>query len=277
MLLHSLELAARESQSLQMAVSKGDLETKDLSGKKLFLDFESDKQFVMIDFMGFNFRTEKSSISNDQTVVWENIPIDYRIPYFNSLRGRNSATVPYAFIIPKQWTDIIDILKLHGVEMKPLQSEIEVRADTYEFENARWSAEPFEGRIAVNYDAIPIREKRIFQKGDYLVPLNQRTNRVIMHLLEPKAPDSFVQWGFFNAVFEQKEYGESYKLESLAQSMLQADSSLREAFDQRIKSDSAFAHSSFQRLNWFYKRSPFWDPVVNHYPVGKIMSEKDLH
>ena len=29
-----------------------------------------------------------------------------------------------------------------------------------------------------------------------------------MALLEPRDPDSFVSWGFFNAAFERKEYME---------------------------------------------------------------------
>ena len=40
------------------------------------------------------------------------------------------------------------------------------------------------------------------------------------HLLEPQGPDSFVAWGFFDAIFEQKEYGEDYVVEKLARDML---------------------------------------------------------
>jgi hypothetical protein len=39
--------------------------------------------------------------------------------------------------------------------------------------------------------------------------MNQPTARVIAYLLEPKAEGSLVEWGFFNAIFEQKEYAES--------------------------------------------------------------------
>ena len=40
--------------------------------------------------------------------------------------------------------------------------------------------------------------------------------RLVMHLLEPQAPDSFAAWGFFNACFEQKEYMEPYVAEQIA-------------------------------------------------------------
>ena len=32
-----------------------------------------------------------------------------------------------------------------------------------------------------------------------------------MTLLEPKDPDSYVAWGFFNSAFERKEYMEAYE------------------------------------------------------------------
>ncbi len=47
-------------------------------------------------------------------------------------------------------------------------------------------------------------------------------------LLEPDAPDSLLFWGFFNSIFEQKEYGEGYMLEKLARDMLAKDEKLKE-------------------------------------------------
>ena len=44
-----------------------------------------------------------------------------------------------------------------------------------------------------------------------------------MHLLEPLAPDSLVAWGFFNAVFEQKEGMDAYVAEEAAREMMQRD------------------------------------------------------
>lgn len=53
-----------------------------------------------------------------------------------------------------------------------------------------------------------------------------RTARIIAHFLEPKASDSFVGWGFFDAIFEQKEYAESYDIEVEARRLLVSDSAL---------------------------------------------------
>jgi hypothetical protein len=103
--------------------------------------------------------------------------------------------------------------------------------------------------------------------------MNQRTNRVIAHLLEPKGPDSFVAWGFFDAIFERKEYAEYYVLEAMARDMLAKDDALKKEFEKKLASDSSFAASPRERLYFFYERSPYWDAWMNVYPVGKVMKE----
>ena len=91
-----------------------------------------------------------------------------------------------------------------------------------------------------------------------------------LNLLEPDAPDSFVAWGFFNPIFEQKEYGEDYVLEKLAREMLAHDEKLRREFEQRVANDPKFAASAQERLHFFHERSPYWDRQLNLYPVGRI-------
>jgi hypothetical protein len=99
---------------------------------------------------------------------------------------------------------------------------------------------------------------------------------LVLNLLEPQAPDSFAKWGFFNAIFEEKEYAEHYVLEALAREMLAADANLKDEFEALLESDPQFAASPAARLRFFYKRSPYWDPQMNLYPVGRIVRVPDL-
>ena len=64
-----------------------------------------------------------------------------------------------------------------------------------------------------------------------------------MNLLEPEAPDSLARWGFFNAIFEEKEYGEHYVLEALAREMMANDPALKQEFEELIATDAEFAAS----------------------------------
>lgn len=127
----------------------------------------------------------------------------------------------------------------------------------------------------VSFDSKETREEREFIAGDYVVAMNQSVGKIILNLLEPNAPDALIRWGFFNTIFEQKEYGEAYKLEELARSMLK-DSTIKREFENQLKNDKAFASNSFARFNWFYQRSPYWDQNVNRYPIAKIMTKEGL-
>ena len=118
----------------------------------------------------------------------------------------------------------------------------------------------------------PVRQTVSFPAGSAVVPLDQRAARVAIHFLEPEAADSGVAWGFFNAIFEQKEYAESYVMEKLAREMLDKDPELRAEFDRRLSADSGFAASPEARLDFFYRRSPFWDPRLGLYPVGRLLA-----
>lgn len=272
MLLHTMELMSKERLSLKTALQLSDQESAGLSGREVGLLFDFDRtHYTVIDFLGFNFRVEKSKISDQDWVIWENVPIDYKLPYYDSVKASYATEAPVSYIIPKQWTAVIDIMKAHGVQMTTLKKDERIWIESYAFHNVKWAAKPFEGRITVEYDVQPIRETREFNAGDVKVEMNQKLNRVIMNLLEPKAPDSFLQWGFFNSIFEQKEYGEAYKLELLADSLMKTDPELKKEFEEKVKTDTAFAHSGYWRLNWFYMHSPYWDQNVNKYPIAKVL------
>jgi hypothetical protein len=109
-----------------------------------------------------------------------------------------------------------------------------------------------------------------YPAGSVIVPTAQRAAKVIAHFLEPEAPDSAVTWGFFDAIFEQKEYGESYILEKVARDMLAKDPKLKEEFEKKVATDKEFAANPFARLNWFYLHSPWRDEHMGLYPVGRL-------
>jgi hypothetical protein len=154
----------------------------------------------------------------------------------------------------------------------------------------KWQERPFEGRHLVQWgdlvtdegqaatvdgtspNCIPVAAKLEFPAGSVLVPLNQRASKIAIHFLEPMAPDSAVTWGFFDPIFEQKEYAEGYVLEKLARVMMEKDPKLREEFLKKLDSDPDFARDRRARLNFFYKRSPWWDEKIGLYPVGRLKS-----
>jgi len=176
--------------------------------------------------------------------------------------------------VPPEWSDVIERLELHGIGVKRLDRPQLLHVTSYTFKNVRWRQWPYEGRHPVSFEIEAVEEERMYPKGSVVVDMNQRAARVAAHILEPEGPDSYVKWGFFDAIFEQKEYTESYVMEVMAREMLAEDDELRKAFEKKKAEDQEFAENPRAILNWFYLRSPYRDRRMKVYPVGKIMDRR---
>ena len=240
------------------------------------LDFELTDQSTPFALKAFDYNTEQSDVSGDLRVVYGREPLDLTVPMYQNFRVTAAATPPAAYIVPGQWTTVIDVLKAHGIQMRTLAAFTPIEVESYRFTNVTWPSEPFEGRHMPRFKVEPTVETRIFPPGSAVVSTAQTFARIILNLLEPNAPDSLARWGFFNAIFEEKEYAEHYVLETLAREMMANDPALEQEFRQRLALDSEFAASPSERLRFFYRRSPYWDPQMNLYPVGRIIRVPDL-
>jgi hypothetical protein len=65
-------------------------------------------------------------------------------------------------------------------------------------------------------------------------------------------------------------------LEALAREMMENDPAVEQEFRQLLTLDPEFAASPSARLRFFYRRSPYWDPQMNLYPVGRIIRVVNL-
>lgn len=281
LLRFTLEEVNRDPQSLQRAVRQADEETiaegKTYDPSRMYpLQFELTDKSTPFHLKGIESRTEVSDVSGAVRVIFGTKPVELTVPLYDEARATAQASMPLYYIVPPQWRDVINVLATHGLKLQRLAAPATIEVESYRFSEAKWANAPFEGRVMATFKTGKVREKRLFPAGSVLVPLAQPGAHVAMHLLEPEGPDSFVAWGFFNAIFEQKEYGEDYVVEKLAREMLQKDPELRREFEKRLMNDPAFAASSRARLNFFYQRSPYWDQQMNLYPVGRIVTHTEL-
>jgi hypothetical protein len=240
------------------------------------LDFELTEEATPFELKAFGYETEHSDVSGDLRVIYSREPLDLTVPMYQTFRVTKAVAPPLHYVVPFQWGEVIDVLKAHGLEMRTLAASASIDIESYRFTNVSWPHGPFEGRYMPRFDVERTIETRVFPAGSVVVPLAQRAARVILNLLEPEAPDSLVRWGFFNAVFEEKEYAEHFVLEALAREMMDHDPALVQEFMDRLDLEEEFAASPSERLRFFYKRSPYWDPRMNLYPVGRIISVFDL-
>jgi hypothetical protein len=235
-------------------------------------------------YRGYKYERVLSEVSGGMWVRYTHEPWNVSLPFQTGFKVVNEVALPAAYIIPAQWTKVIDVLAAHQVVMERTSAEWSGTVERYQCGGMKWQEPPFEGRHptfngeafsgAGKYgDCQLVREKVTYPAGSAVVRLNQRLSKVVVEWLEPSAPDSALQWGFFDAIFEQKEYGEWYVLEKLAREMMAKDPKLKAEFEKKVTSDPAFAGNAYARLEFFYERSPWFAAnEVGVYPVGRLES-----
>jgi hypothetical protein len=230
-----------------------------------------------VNFKGISSERYQGEASGGEVVRWTGKPIDESIPRILIAEPTQVVEVPAAYIIPAAWSDIVERIAMHGIEVEQLSKPLNTRAEVYRLPEAGiaepvgWTPNPFEGHIRID-PGQPVKESinASFPAGSYRISTDQPLGELLVLMLEPQAPDSFLQWGFFLEIFTRTEYAETYVMEPLAKKMLENDKVLKARFEKKLASDEAFAASQRQRLMWFYEQTPFYDEAYLLYPVARI-------
>jgi hypothetical protein len=272
MLRHALAIINEEHRTLRAAVDEADRRTASAAFRREPFPVSvvtSWEDSVMIDFLGFDYAVETSDVTGGQWYRYSDTPRTFHIPYFHAARVAAAVPIPEAYVVPPQWTEVVERLRAHGVRCSVLDEPATLPVVSTRFDEVAWTEAPFEGRHPLSYRARDFEETRTFVAGSVVVDMEQPLAKVAAHLLEPAAADALVRWGFLDAAFEQKEYIESYVLEGVIREMLSADAGLASAFEE-AKRDTSFARSPERVRRWFYERSPYFDTRMRVYPVGRI-------
>jgi hypothetical protein len=250
------------------------LESDDLPARTIPLRFAPAPGFHVRHFLGIKQRVEQSPLSGGTRIVYTGEPVELDLPVYDEMIAEDSVSVPEAYVVPPELTFLPELLRLHGIRYTQLPRADTLAITSYRFSDVQFAGKPYEGRQTVALKAAPVHERRYFPAGSLLISTRQRSAKVLVHLLEPRSPDSFVAWGFMNGIFEQKEYAEGYVMEKAGAEMLARRPDLRQAFEERVRTDSAFASNPDARLNWLYQHSPWSDSTAGVYPVGRLQSRE---
>jgi hypothetical protein len=271
-----LEQVNRDPTALLAATAKADADTIAGAGDanaEVSLTFKADPTSTSYTLKGFTFTLTHSDISNGEWIHYDpSQPTTYTIPNWNGLLPDVSIAPPAAYVVPLQWTQIIDKLDAHGIAYQRTSAPITIHATGYQLDDPHWADKSFEGHLMLrDFKLQTVTREVTLPAGSVIVPMDQRAANVAINLLEPQAPDSLLQWGFLNATFEAKEYGEPRVLEKLAREMMAKDPALKNAFEQKLHDDPAFAANSYARLHWFFLGSPWYAAQqVGAYPVLRL-------
>ena len=270
-ILAMVDLAARDGATWLQQAQLADARASALAGKPVPLSFVNSTAVRTVDLLGYEFTREPSAVSGkpwirydtSKPTVWH-VPLRYEVvPSLSVMAPATGYVVPAAHAA---W--VADKLALHGIDFQRIDApENAAPVQTFRATKVTVATGTFEARPAMTVEGSWQDEARDIPAGGLFVPVAQPKARLVMSLLEPEAPDSFVAWGYFAAAFERKEYMEGYVVEAVAREMLAADPAVKAEFERRLREDPAFAASPDTRLEFFHRRHPSWDERYNLYPV----------
>jgi len=275
LLAESLELLGREKASLGQARAAD--QRRRPQTMPLTFERNEDKVPQLVPFRAIGSERYQGMVSGTQVVRWTGRPLTIDIPEILVNKPVVTVETPDAYIVPPAWADVVERIRLHGIEVERLKEPLTTVAEVYRLPGAHiaqpsaWTPNPFEGHTRID-PGEPDRQlvDTTFPRGSYRISTDQPLGELLVLMLEPQAPDSFLQWGFFLEIFTRTEYAEAYVMEPLARKMLDNDAALKARFEDKLANDPAFAASPYQRLMWFYEQTPFYDAQYLAYPVARI-------
>ena len=157
------------------------------------------------------------------------------------------------------------------MEMTHLKKDSLVFVHSYYIDEFSSPKQPYNGHY--RHEELTLRsknEKIQYYEGDYIIPTNQSSIKLIINALEPEATDSYFRWNFFDSRLSRIEYFSAYIFEETAIQILEENKELKEAFLKKQKEDKAFANNHYLQLKFIYDRSPYSEPMYRRYPVARI-------
>ena len=225
-------------------------------------------------FKGIASEKYDSYVTGQPNVRWIGKATEEVIPVLAMTKATAIVRRPAHYYLPAAWSPIVAILERQGIQVERLETTRSLGVERYRLPDASLDAanSPFEGRTLFK-PGDPVVERSTVQlrAGSFAISTDQALGTLAVVLLEPQAPDSLFQWGYFGGILQRTEYFEAYVMEPMAQAMLDADPSLRAAFAARLEEDADFAADANARLRWFYEKTPFYDQEHRVYPVYRSL------
>jgi hypothetical protein len=269
MLQALFEQAAKDAPAWAKAMRDADVADIALRGGELPLVYDNTSRTKQLQFRGYAYETKMSDLTGGTWIRYdETKPQIWKVPLKDELAPKLSVRVPRAgYIIDGGFAaQLAAVLDHHGIRYVAIRGEPRVDVEAFRATKVTFQP-PFEARTRVAFEGAWAAETRTLDRGAIYVPLDQKSVRLIVHLLDPAGPDSLAQWGFLTAAFERKEYIEAYVIEEQARQMLERDPKLRAQFEAALAADPELEKSAERKRDWFYRKHPAWDERYNLLPV----------
>lgn len=269
-----LSQVAQHGAQWRQTALEADARAAQMAGSTLPLTYKTTEKSRMIAFRGYAYTRTPSEVSGAlMTRYDEKTPQIWNVPLRDEIVPDLQVAAPKAgYLVPCAHAKMVGAkLRQHGIaynEMTGFLSRQNV--EIFRATQVKFGAQSFEGRQTAAVQGEWQKAVRLVDSCVLYVPVNQPKARLVMALLEPRAPDSLLAWGSFNTAFERKEYMEDYVAEDVARAQLAADPALAAQFRQKLADEPEFAKNPHARLEFFARRHASWDERLNLYPVMRV-------
>lgn len=224
-------------------------------------------------FLGYQAGYKKSEVTTGNRLFYDREkPYSKEIPFYSSYKATREVVIPKAYMIPKSWWNIIDLLKMNDCQYTVLKHDTLIEVERYKIEDYKTGTSAYEGHYVHRNTKISKEIIKVaFKKGDYMFPTQQKGIKILLETLEPEAIDSYFNWNFFDTILQQKEGYSDYLFEDLAAQLLKENPDWKQELAQKVATDSIFAKDADAQLDWVYKKSKYYEKAHLQYPVYRIL------
>ncbi|MDX6189754.1 M14 family metallopeptidase [Flavobacterium sp. Fl-318] len=263
-----------EANYLKIKQLRAKNEAQYLPKKSYTLKWEMDStKTTKFSFLGYEAGYKKSDATTGDRLYYDRSkPYKKDVPYIKEFKSVKEVVIPTAYIIPRGYWNIIDLLKNNGIAYSQLKNDTIVEVESYKIADFKTAPSAYEGHYIHRNTTITSKIVKVaFAKGDYLVPTNQKGAKYLLEAFEPEGVDSFFNWNFFDAILQQKEHYSEYVFEDTAAKLLKENPQLKAELESKKQNDATFAKSPEAQLEWIYKHSAYYEKAHLQYPVYRVL------
>lgn len=124
--------------------------------------------------------------------------VNVTVPYIADYYATQQIVYPYAYILNITDQKVIELLKLHGIELRQLSKDVELEVERYKISNLKPANRLNQGHYLNTIEGEFILENKEFKAGTYFILSSQKLGSLAAYLLEPETDDGLLKWNFFD-------------------------------------------------------------------------------
>ena len=155
------------------------------------------------DFITYDYVTSVKEDGTKEYFRTGNIVKYNDIDYYAKFEAEVESTLPRGYVIPAEFTAIVENLKKHGIKVVQLTKAQTFTGEVFLIKKFEKDKRTFQGHALANAEGKFSTASRKFKKGDYVVDIAQPLSNLIFYLLEPQSDDGLLTWNFFDSYLEK--------------------------------------------------------------------------